>query len=414
MTTTTTRDQVPEHLVVDFDVYDPNVTMPVDRMQEEVAKLAALGPVVFSTAHGGHWIVTHYDEVHQVLKDTTTFSSYPNNLVDAGQGKFIPIEYDPPEHTAYRKALQPLFNPSRMRKLEGQIRDLVNELVDGFAAEGKAEYIAEFAHELPARVFLALMGWPIEDAPLFTEATDIAMNGKPTDTTPEEAAQSRTEAAYSMFSYFGEVIAARRSGEIGDDITAEIMNSNLELDDESRPPTDDELTRMFFLLLIAGLHTVQGSLAWAIVHLAAHPEQRDRIIADPSLVPGAVEEILRIEAAVSMGRRATKDVDFGEVRMRDGDQVLVMLCGANRDSGEFERPDDVDVERFPNRHLSFGSGPHRCIGSHLARVELKIALEELHRRIPDYRPDPDNPPVVLPSQVRGFQSLPILFTPASA
>ena len=169
---------------------------------------------------------------------------------------------------------------------------------------------------------------------------------------------------------------------------------------------------MFFLLLIAGLHTVQGSLAWAIVHLAAHPEQRDRLIADPSLVPGAVEEILRIEAAVSMGRRATKDVDFGEVRMRDGDQVLVMLCGANRDSGEFERPDDVDVERFPNRHLSFGSGPHRCIGSHLARIELKIALEELHRRIPDYRPDPDDPPVVLPSQVRGFQSLPIRFTPS--
>jgi cytochrome P450 len=411
MTTTTTLDEVPEHLVVDFDVYDPKVTMPVDRMQEEVAKLAAIGPVVYSTAHGGHWIVTHYDEVHRILKDPARFSSYPNNLVDAGQGKFIPIEYDPPEHTSYRKALQPLFNPARMRKLEGRIRELVNELLDGFAGKGQAEYISEFAHELPARAFLALMGWPVEDAPLFTEATDIAMNGKPTDTTPEEAAQSRTEAAYSMFGYFGQVIAARRSGEIGDDVTAEIMNFELELDDETRPPTDDELTRMFFLLLIAGLHTVQGSLAWMIVHLAAHPEQRDRILADPSRVPGAVEEILRVEAAVAAGRKAVADIELGGVRIRDGDQILLMLCGANRDGDQFTEPAGVNVERFPNRHLSFGSGPHRCIGSHLARIELTIAMEELHQRIPDYRPDPDNPPVVLPSQVRGFASLPILFTP---
>ncbi|NMO91604.1 cytochrome P450 [Actinomycetospora sp. TBRC 11914] len=413
MATTTTLGEVPEHLVVDFDVYDPELTMPFDRMQEEVARLAALGPVVYSTAHGGHWVVTHYDEVHRILRDPVTFSSYPNNLVDAGGGKFLPIEYDPPEHTAYRKALQPLFNPSRMRALEDRIREIVNDLVDGFATKGSAEYVAEFAHELPARVFLALMGWPIEDAPLFTEATDVAMNGKPTDTTPEEAAQSRTEAAYSMFEYFGRVIAARRSGEIRDDITAEIMDFRLELDDETRPPTDDELSRMFFLLLVAGLHTVQGSLAWAVVHLAAHPEQRDRLVADPSLVPGAVEEILRVEAAVSAGRRATADIEIGGVTIRGGDQLLLMLCGANRDGSEFRDPDDVDVQRFPNRHLSFGSGPHRCLGSHLARVELRIAIEELNRRIPDYRPDPDEPPVVVPTQIRGFRSLPIRFTPSA-
>ncbi|MCU1652149.1 MAG: cytochrome [Pseudonocardia sp.] len=409
----TTVADVPAHLVVDFDVYDPSLTIPVDRMQECAAELAKIGPLVYSTAHGGHWIVTRYDAVHDVLRKPEIFSSYPNNLVDAGAGKFLPLELDPPEHTAFRAALQPLFSPTRMRELEVEIRRIVNELISEFAARGSAEYISEFAHELPTRVFLALMGWPLSDAPLFTEATEIALNGRPGDT-PEQANESRMQAAFQMFGYFGKVIAERRTGAADlDDITSRVLRNKIEVDGRERPLTDEELARMFFLLLIAGLHTVQGSLAWAVLHLSQNPDQRKLLVEDPGLVPAAVEEVLRYEAAVSMGRRAVADTEIGGVAVREGDQLLVMLCSANRDATQFHEPDAMRIDRTPNRHLTFGSGPHRCLGSHLARIELRIALEELHRRIPDYALDPNEPPTVLPSQVRGVARMPIVFTPVS-
>ncbi|MGI5328565.1 cytochrome P450 [Actinomadura nitritigenes] len=409
MTTTTT--EVPEHLKVDFDIYDPALAAPADVMQEKIAELAARGPVVYSTAHGGHWLVTGYDEVHAVLRDAETFSSHPNNLVDAGAGKFIPLELDPPEHTAYRHALQPLFNPARMRRLEPEIRDIVNRLIDGFAARGEAEFISEFAHELPASVFLSLMGWPLEDTAMFTEMTDVALTGRP-ELGEKESNTARQEAAQRMFGYFGEIIARRRAmADPGDDITAQIINGPLKVDGGERPPTDEELSRMFFLLLIAGLHTVQGSLAWSIMHLSADAAQRRQLIDDPGRIPEAVEEILRIEAAVAPGRRVTRDAELGGVRLKAGDQLLVLLAAANRDTGEFGDSSELRIGRSPNRHLSFGSGPHRCLGSHLARIELRIALEEIHRRIPDYRPAPGSTPIAHASQVRGVARLPITFTP---
>ncbi|MBH0119432.1 cytochrome P450 [Rhodococcus sp. NPDC003382] len=397
--------------VVDFDIYDPTLAYPVDTVQEKVAELAAKGPVVYSTAHGGHWIVTRYKEAHEVLRNPETFSSYPNNLVNAGDGKFLPLELDPPEHTAYRVALQPLFSPNRMKALTEQIRAVVNELIDGFAGDGEAEFISAFAHELPTRVFLALMDWPLEDAPMFTEATDIALMGKP-GASEEESAQARAEAAQQMFGYFQKIVDERRANP-GDDVTSVLIHTEIDLADGKRLLTDEELTRMFFLLLIAGLHTVQGSLAWAIIHLVNRPGQRAALIADDGLIPSAVEEILRIEAAVVMGRRATRDVELGGVRIKEGDQLIVMLCSANRDADEFDDPDTLDLERTPNRHLSFGAGPHRCLGSHLARLELSIALEELHRRIPDYELVESDPPVLHATQVRGCLRLPIKFTPAS-
>ncbi|MEE2060444.1 cytochrome P450 [Rhodococcus artemisiae] len=406
--TVTDEQQAP---VVDFDIYDPTLAYPVDNVQARVAELAAKGPVVYSTAYGGHWIVTRYKEAHEVLRSPETFSSYPNNLVNAGDGKFLPLELDPPEHTAYRVALQPLFSPNRMKALTDQIRGVVNDLIDDFASEGEAEFISAFAHELPTRVFLALMDWPLDDAPMFTEATDIALMGKP-GASEEESAQARAEAAQQMFGYFQKIIDERRS-DPGDDVTSTLIHTEIELADGKRLLTDEELSRMFFLLLIAGLHTVQGSLAWAIIHLVNRPDQRSALIEDDGLIPSAVEEILRIEAAVIMGRRASRDVELGGAQIKEGDQLIVMLCSANRDADEFDDPDTLDLERTPNRHLSFGAGPHRCLGSHLARLELTIALEELHRRIPDYNLVESDPPVLHASQVRGCMRLPITFTPES-
>lgn len=397
--------------VVDFDIYDPSLTDPVDTVQEKVAELAAKGPVVYSTAHGGHWIVTRYKELHDVLRDPETFSSYPNNLVNAGDGKFLPLELDPPEHTGYRVALQPLFSPNRMKALSEQIRGVVNELIDSFAGKGEAEFIADFAHELPTRVFLALMDWPLEDAPILTEATDTALMGKP-GASEDESAKARAEAAQQMFAYFQKIVDERRANP-GEDVTSALIRTEVNLEDGKRLLTDEELTRMFFLLLIAGLHTVQGSLAWAVIHLVNNPRQRAALIEDDSLIPNAVEEVLRIEAAVSMGRRATRDVELGGAKIKAGDQLLLVLCSANRDGSEFEDPDEFVIDRSPNRHLTFGAGPHRCLGSHLARIELSIALEELHRRIPDYELVESDPPILHATQVRGCLRLPIRFTPTT-
>jgi cytochrome P450 len=407
---TTAMDRVPPNLVTDFDVYEPSLATPVDVFQQRVAELAAKGPVVYSPAYGGHWLVTGYKEVHQVLTDHETFSSYPNNLVTpADFGKFIPLELDPPDHTAYRQVLQPLFSPQRMKKLSDDIRTVVNGLIDEFAPRGQAEFISEFAHELPARIFLALMDWPLEDAPLFTEATDVVLFGKPGGT-QEESDQARISAGLTVAGYFQNVIADRRSNP-RDDATSKLINTEVALPDGTRLLEDQELFLMFYLLLMGGLHTVQGSLAWAIMHLVDNPAQRESIITDPAVIPTAVEEILRIEAAVAAGRRATRDVELGGVSIAEGDQLLLMLCSANRDPDTFPHPNDFDINRSPNRHLSFGAGVHRCLGSHLGRIELTIALEELHRRIPDYQLVESDPPVFHSTQVRGCLRMPITFTP---
>lgn len=407
---TTSTNAVPAELVVDFDVYNPALAAPVDVFNEKLREIAAVGPVVYSPRYGGHWIVTRYQEITEVLRDPARFSSYPNNLVPHGFGKFIPLEYDPPVHTVYRHALQPLFNPTRMNALEPRIRDIVTELIDGFAARGSAEFISEFAHELPARVFLALMGWPLQDAPMFTEATDTTLHGIP-GASEEESIAARAEAAGRMMSYFAAVVAEHRADSDTSDVTASIINSDIEIDGEVRRLTDDELCNIFMLLLIAGLHTTQGSLAWGVMHLGAHPDQRAALAADPSLIPAAVEEVLRMEAAVSAGRSAVHDTELGGVQLRAGDQLLVVLAGANQDEREFDNPRDMQVTRSPNRHMSFGTGPHRCLGSHLARNVLRIAFEELLRRVPDIEPDPNRPSVSNTAQVRGVLELHTRFTP---
>ncbi|MCF8610137.1 cytochrome P450 [Gordonia sp. HY285] len=406
----TTAQKAPEEVTVDFDVYDPALAAPVDLFQDRAKELAAVGPVVWSPKYGGHWIVTAYEEIHEVLRDADTYSSYPNNLVtNEAFGKFLPIELDPPEHTGYRKALQPLFGPARMKKLTDDIRAVVNDLIDSFAKRGSAEYVSEFAHELPARVFLALMDWPVADAPLFTEATDVALLGKP-GASEQESLEARAMAAMQMFGYFQNMVDERRANP-GDDITSTLIHTEVELEDGVRLLNDEELNRLFFLLLIAGLHTVQGSLAWMIKHFIDNPEQRQEVVDDPEAIPNAVEEILRIEAQVVPGRRATRDTVLGGQHIAAGDQMILLLCSANRDSEEFDDPAVLDVTRSPNRHLSFGGGPHRCIGSHLARIEMKVAMEAIHERLPDYRFVESDPPVFQASQVRGCLRMPIEFTP---
>lgn len=406
---TTTVADVPEALRVDFDIYDPSLAHPVDRLNEEVQRLAEIGPVVWSETHGGHWIVTRYAEAQDVLRNPEQFSSWPGFLEAHESIRVIPMEIDPPDHAGFRQALQSLFSPTRMRELETQIRSIVGELLDGFAGAGEVEFVSAFARELPARVFLALMGWPIADAPMFSEASEAFLLGKP-GASAEEADAAHVQGQIQLFNYFSGVVSSRRD-QPGSDVTQSIMDTPVALSEGTRILTDVELYVLFFALLIAGMHTVRGSLSWSMIHLSSRPEERQRLVDDPSLIPTAVEELLRIETAVSVLRRATSDVELGGVTIKADDRLLVVLAAANRDSSEFAAPDELHIDRFPNRHLAFGSGVHRCIGSHLARIELRIALEEIHRRIPDYWVDPERETMSHSSQVRGVVTLPLRFTP---
>jgi cytochrome P450 len=410
MPSVTTADQVPTELVVDFDIFDPNLCVPDDTIQARIAEMAERGPLVFSTAHGGHWVVTHYQEVHDVLHDPKTFSSYPNSLVNAGQGALLPLEADPPEHTAYRGVLQPLFSPQRMKELEPEIRAIVTELIDGFIEDGQAEFVSDFAHELPARVFLALMGLPYEDAPKFTEWSETILRGEPGGTA-EESEAARTRVIQELAAYFGAVIAEHRGQTVEDDsdVVTVAVNTPIEIGGETRVLTDEELIQLFMLTLLGGLHTTQGSLGWGIMHMSGSPDARRRLIENPELLEDAVEEILRIEAAPFPGRRATRDVELGGVQIKKDDMLMLSLCGANRDAEQFPHPNEVSFDRKPNRHLTFGGGRHRCIGSHLARRQLTIAFEEIHKRLPDY--ELAGKPQFHSSQTRGVLAMPIRFTP---
>ena len=279
--------------------------------------------------------------------------------------------------------------------------------------KGEAEFISEFAHELPARVFLALMDWPIEDAPMFTEATDAVLFGKPGGTQEESDQATDRGRRMTVAGYFQKVIADRRANP-RDDATSTLIHTEVEAPDGTRLLNDEELFRMFFLLLMGGLHTVQGSLAWSIVHLVNNTDQRAALIADPTQIPKAVEEILRIEAAVVPGRRATRDVELGGVRIAKDDQLILMLCSANRDPARVRRSQRSSTSRA-TRTGTCRSALDRTVAwvRISARVELVIALEELHRRIPDYQLVESDPPVFHSTQVRGCHRMPITFTPES-
>jgi cytochrome P450 len=401
----TLPSHVPQNLVVDFDIYDHSMA---DHLHDVVAELQRTTPVAWTERNEGHWIVTRYEDVQRVLRDAQDFSSHPVAIPRSREAEErnrpIPVCYDPPEHTYYRDMIAPLFTPRRMRELEEQIRKLVNELIDGFEHQGGCEFISQFARPLPTTVFLLLMGWPLDNAAEFNHWSHQILIGKPGGTI-EESAAVRKEYFDKTYAYFDALVQDRRRNP-QDDFTTMLVHGKYA---GERLLTDDELQRMLQLLMAGGLHTVQGSLAYAAIRFAQHPEEQDRLRSDRALVPHAVEELLRWQPPVWPGRRAVHDTVVNGVPIKADDMILCAVTGANNDPSEFDDPSDLDLDRRGNRHLAFGVGPHRCIGSHLARIELRIAFEELHRRLPTYRLDPERPPVRHLGTVNGVSELRLTF-----
>jgi cytochrome P450 len=346
-------------------------------------------------------LISRYEDVLYALRHPEVFTSQTG--LGLGEQPLLPLEVDPPVHTQYRRILNPQFVPREIEKLAPTVRARVNELLDRFADRGSCDFHAELAEPLPSSLFIALMGLPDDDLPMFLQWRDNTIRPDVAPGDNEGASRIRTETAHAVSEYFKTKIAERRA-EPDDSLLSTIVHAAI----DGRALEEEELLGISHLLMLGGLDTVTATLDCMIEYLATHPEQRQRLVDDPSAVPAAVEELLRWLTPVMVIPRATaQDVVLHDVEIKQGANVTLVLGAANDDETEFAA-DVVDFDREPNKHLAFGGGHHLCLGAHLARMELRIALEELHARIPDYRLA-DGAEVHFSTGIRQAHSLPLVW-----
>ncbi|MCU1346205.1 MAG: cytochrome, partial [Acidimicrobiia bacterium] len=338
-----------------------------------------------------------------VLKQPNLFSSNPSAGYFGSESGAIPLQVDPPDHVAYRRLLDPLFAPKKMEVHEAKVAALCNQLIDEFIERGQCDFIADFAMPLPSTIFLSLMGLSLDDLHEFLAAKEGMIRPEGKDEAERRAHQEVTSAW--IFTYFSNALDERAK-----DLQDDLLSWMLGLEAEGRL-TRDETLNICLLLLAAGLDTVTDTLGCAYLFLAQHPDHQKQLEADPSLMAAAVEELMRFDTPVpSVSRIATADTVVAGCPVKEGQRVRVLLSQSNTDPATYERPDEVDFLREGNRHIAFGAGVHRCLGSHLARLELRVAMREWHRRIPSYRMT-DGFQVEFRQGLREVVSLPLEFAP---
>lgn len=323
------------------------------------------------------WVFRRAEDIRAIYLDTEHFSSHGRPALAAIIGddwNIIPVDADAPDHARYRALLNPLFSPKRVNGIEDRARALARELIGRFAGAGQCEFIHDFARPLPVTIFLTLMGFPLDRMDEFLE-WEAAIIAAP-DLAPRQWALRNIKAFL-----LGEI--ARRRANPGDDLLSEMMRGAA----SAPPPSDDELLGMATNLFLGGLDTITSTAAWHFKHLATHPDLQAQLRSDPALIPQALEELLRAYAVVSMQRRCVKAIEIRGVTVLPGDLVTVSTPLAARDPQEYDQPNSVVCQRDAT-HITFGYGPHRCLGSHLARRELLIILQEFLSQIGPFRVAP--------------------------
>ncbi|MHB8464047.1 MAG: cytochrome P450 [Acidimicrobiales bacterium] len=332
----------------------------------------------------GMAIIASRAAVDEVLKDPETFSSEGGFLNLGNTRPLIPLSVDPPRHLKYRKILDPLFAPKRMDAVEEDIAARFNRFVDEFVDRGACHFTDELAVPFPSAIFLGLMGLPWEELEILLRLKDGILRPGRGETDPAAVARIQAETGQEIYAYFDNILDERVK-QPREDILTRFLNT--EIDGERL--TREEILDICFLFLIAGLDTVTDSLTCMFAFLAQHPDHRKLIAHDPATIPAAVEELLRWETPVpQVMRTTTRDAEVRGCPVKAGTFVSVLVGAANVDTAEFPDAEVVRFDREVNRHLAFGGGVHRCLGSHLARRELRVALREWHRRIPDYELKP--------------------------
>jgi len=396
-----TAHEDPERIAADYDPHD------LEQAQDPhaiYAKLRQRCPIAHSEQQGGFWLITRYKDIEAITHDPATFSSktlvVPKDFYPEDVARQPPINLDPPDHTAFRRLLLPTFSQASAAKMEPLIRETCVAALADFVAAGTCDAATDYARRVPVSVIFGMLGIPKEDNDRFTSWVHTIMGSG------LEKVDEAMAAGMEMGGYLAQLVATHRS-ERPDDFTTDL----LECEYEGQRLTDQEIIQVLFMVVVAGIDTTWSMIGSCLYHLASFPDDRRRLVENPSLLPSAVEEFLRLYAPVSVGRLVVADTELEGVKLSKGEMVLLSYPSANRDEAMFPNPDAFVPDRDGNRHAGFGVGIHRCLGAHIGRLEMRIALEEWLARIPEF--ELAGEVVWQPGQVWGPHRLPVVFPPVS-
>jgi cytochrome P450 len=399
-------DHISDLAVVDFDLHmDPGL---LANPHERVRQLLRDAPKVFWTPrNGGQWVVMGYAENYAASRDVESFSSeiMPREMIEQFMAMLpsgsphiptpTPINLDPPDHTKFRAPLNSAFSPKAMLARKEEVRALANALIDEVIDKGYCDFIPDIAEPLPVQVFLKLMGLPLDRQSEFRRLVHEFMAPS---SNPMDVVSRMRNVADSM----KDVIEARRT-DPKDDLISMLWGTKI----DGKPMTFESMEDFGVLLFIAGLDTVINGMGYGIRHMAQHPELQGQLRDNPKLIVEAAEELLRRYTFTVPTRRVAKDIEFGGWQMKAGDRLTLYLPGADLDEREFSEPEDFNLNRENKVHIAFGVGPHRCLGSHLARIELQVIYEQMLERLPVFRLDADNPVKFHGGNIVAIDSLPL-------
>ncbi|GAA3649268.1 cytochrome P450 [Nonomuraea antimicrobica] len=384
----------------DFSHVDPEWTADPYPIQDELRQSC---PIAHTERFGGMWLPTRYEDVASIAYDTGRFSSRavvvsnvrpPKEL--APVGGVPPISSDPPFHHDARKLLLPAFTKSAVARREAATREFCHSLIDAMRGREVVDAARDYAQHIPMRVIADMLGFPPEDGPRFREFVESALES--VNRPPEERLERFTKLSDYLVAQIHDHIEHPR-----DDLTTYLIEAEL----GGRKLDPAHVVGTMTLLLVAGIDTTWSAIGASLWHLARTPADRERLVAEPGLLPTAMEELLRAYAPVTMARLVKDDMRWNGVDMRADDWILLSFPAANRDPAQFERAGEVVIDREVNRHAAFGLGIHRCVGSHLARMELRVALEVWLARIPEFELADPGAVTWAASQVRGPRTLPL-------
>jgi cytochrome P450 len=389
-----------EDWATQFDHFDPDYAADPTAIWRS---LRTECPVARSEKFRGMWIPTRHAEIEAVARDPETFSSRSPLVAEFGSMSEFglqvpPISSDPPYHTGFRQLLLPFFAPRRIEAMRPHIVEHANQLIDTFSDAGSCDGARDFAQHIPVRVIATMLGIPPEDGDQFRIWVHQFLEVAPTDI--EVAGAGLLE----FWTYFTAQIEQRRAAP-GDDLISFLLSAEL----DGRPLNEQELFGGCLLLLVAGIDTTWSAIGASLWHLAGHPADQQRLRDDPDVWVLGIEELLRAYAPVTMAREVIQDTELAGCPMHVGDPLLLPFPAANRDPAVFDDPDTVILDRAQNRHLAFGLGIHRCLGSNLARLELTVALETFLDRIPTFTLADPGAVTWSGGQVRGPRTLPLNF-----
>src|SRR5215213_129095 len=360
---------------------DASPPLEVGSHWEKANELREESPAFFNTHAQGYWVFTRYDEVREMYQHPEIFSSESITPWEPEPVyRFVPTQIDPPEHSKYRQLISRWFAPNAVNRIAPQAHEIGKRLVADLAPRGTCDFVTDFAMRLPTEIFLTIIGVPNSDADLFVPWVEDFFAGFGGDLEQQEAMGA---ALGGIRTYWEKVLEDRRhdTEQREDDFVSLLLHSTV--DDE--PLGDALILDILTVLVLAGLDTTRGQLGYLFRHLAENPDDRHRLIAEPELIPTAVEESLRMYTIIfGDGRKVAQDTDFHGCPLSKGDMVYGLVSGANRDPRVYENPDEFVVDRKANNHLGFAGGPHRCLGAHLARRVMQVAVEEWLKVIPEF------------------------------